>query len=516
MKGMINFSQFNCSYAHSALQSLCCLDFSKLYQLNYKYQYNSFFMISNELLNIINKIHSGNAAFSQDIINYYSRMAIMLYGNMPNNACVNSKDPFNFLNYLLEMLHYENNKPSFSFDINFLYNQNLMNQRNDDYMYFLYLSFFKQTQNSIISNYFFNIERYKTICPNCGTLYFYSSKNILEFELDEYRVYRDNLYPFKKFSNVTLDDCFKCYVGGNKCNCQNCGGVATKYTSFCSSTKVLIIYFHRIRHYFCKDIDYPFTLNISKYIKVKNNSQMNFNPVYNLKAIISYDQFLGKYFADCYVRNNFSFMGTPRGAWYRYIDDKVRLLGNLNFEFNLYEPQLLFYELQDNSFNGNFINPFNIMLNKMFPFYQQMFMKNNFNNFQMNMPNQGINFFQQQNLNALNIMSNNTKPSNPNPNGNINQFGLKFICVPEFGDQSETPTNKIVAQVSSNFKFKEAINNFYMKLVKPRGAIKKFLLNNNEISPDCESSLSQLNINKDTIIKAIKSPNLDQMKLVGS
>ena len=66
-------------------------------------------MISNELLNIINKIHSGNAAFSQDIINYYSRMAIMLYGNMPNNACVNSKDPFNFLNYLLEMLHYENN-----------------------------------------------------------------------------------------------------------------------------------------------------------------------------------------------------------------------------------------------------------------------------------------------------------------------------------------------------------------------------------------------------------------------
>lgn len=113
-------------------------------------------------------------------------------------------------------------------------------------------------------------------------------------------------------------------------------------------------------------------------------------------------------------------------------------------------------------------------------------------------------------------MSNNTKPSNPNPNGNINQFGLKFICVPEFGDQSETPTNKIVAQVSSNFKFKEAINNFYMKLVKPRGAIKKFLLNNNEISPDCESSLSQLNINKDTIIKAIKSPNFDQMKLVGS
>lgn len=519
MKGMINYSFYNNSYAHSALQVLCCLDFSKHYLQNYVYQCNnSFYIISNELFSIIKRIHDGNAAFSQDIINYYSRMAKMLYGNMPNNECVNSKDPFNFLNYLLEMIHYENNKPNFSFDINFLYNQNLMNQRNDDYMYFLYLSFFKQTQNSIISNYFFNIERYKTICPNCGSLYFYSSKNILEFELDDYRVYRDNLYPFKQFSNLTLDDCLKCYTGGNNCNCQNCGGLAKKYTNFCSSTKVLIIYFHRIRHNLYKDVDYPFTLNISNYIKVKSNSQINFNPVYDLKAIISYDHFLGKYFADCYVRNNYSFMmGTPRGAWYRYIDDKVRLLGNDNSEFNAFEPQLLFYELQDNSFNnGNFTNPFIFMLRRMFPFYQQMFMNNNFNNFQMNRPNQGINLFQQQNLNAMNIMSNKNIGTNPNPNGNIKQFGLKFICVPEFGDQSETPINRIVAQVSSNFKFKEAVNNFYMKLVKPRGAIKKFLLNNNEISPDSEVSLNQLNINKDTIIKAIKSPNFDQMKLVGS
>jgi hypothetical protein len=212
-------------------------------------------------------------------------------------------------------------------------------------------------------------------------------------------------------------------------------------------------------------------------------------------------------------------MGGPMGTWYRYIDNKVRILTNPNYELKIFEPQLLFYEIEDNSFNNRpFVNPFNLMLEKMFQNYQNMFMNANFNNFQRNNQNQPINFFQQQNLNAMNIMSNKNKFSNPNPNGNGNimQFGLKFICVPEIGDQSETPTNRIIAQVSSNFKFKEAVNNFFWKLLKPREAIKKFLLNNNEISPDNESSLTQLNINKDTIIKAIKSPNFDQMSLPNS
>lgn len=519
MKGMINYSGFNYSYVHSALQSLCNLDFSKLYLAQFgniiKYQNNNTnLMISNELYNIMNMIHNGRAAFSQNIIKYYSNMAILLYGNMQNNALVNSKDPFNFLFYLLEMLHYENNRPSFSFDINLLYNQDLMNQRNDDYMYFLFISFFKQTQNSIISNYFFNIERYKTVCRNCGTLYSYSSRNILEFEIDQYKIYRDNAFCNKKFSNLTLDDCFKCYFGGVNCSCQNCGAAATKFTNFCSSTKVLIIYFHRLMHNFCRDIDYPLNINISNYIKVKSNFQLNFNPVYQLKAIISYDHFLGKYFADCYVRNISNLMGSTRGAWYRYIDDNVRMLGNMNLGLNSYEPQLLFYEIEDNSIsNRPFTNPFSLMLERMFPFYQNMFMQNNFNNFQMNNQNQAINIFQQQNLNAMNIMSNKNIPPNPNPNSNVSNFGLKFICVPEFGDQSETPLNKIIAQVISSFKFKEAVNNFYMKLLKPREAIKKFLLNNNEISPDSENTLTQLNINKDTVIKAIKNPNFDNMSL---
>ena len=131
--------------------------------------------------------------------------------------------------------------------------------------------------------------------------------------------------------------------------------------------------------------------------------------------------------------------------------------------------------------------------------------------------------FQNQNLELMNqIKEFNLNDDNTRFNPTIIQnnplkktlaFGLKFILVPEIGDQSETPMNKIIPQVLSTYKFKEAVNNFFTKLVKPREAIKKFLLNENVIAPDCESTLEKLNINQDTVIKAIKSPNFDELKL---
>ena len=92
-------------------------------------------------------------------------------------------------------------------------------------------------------------------------------------------------------------------------------------------------------------------------------------------------------------------------------------------------------------------------------------------------------------------------------------FSLKFIYVPEFGDQSETNLNRISAQVLSDFTFEKAVNNFFCKLVKPRNAIKRFLLYEKEISPNCQSTLASLNINENTVIKAIKSQNFDQLNL---
>ena len=59
-----------------------------------------------------------------------------------------------------------------------------------------------------------------------------------------------------------------------------------------------------------------------------------------------------------------------------------------------------------------------------------------------------------------------------------------------------------------------AIDNFFIKLVKPRESIKKFLLNGNDLDPQCEQTLSSMNIDHNTIIKAIKSENFNELRLI--
>ena len=558
MKGITYFmNNANFSYVHSVLQSISCLDFAKqfLSSNNYNFFGNNLY-VTKELYALMNNLNNGNDAFSQDIINYYKNRVNMLYNDKP---IAFNTDPYHFLYFLLEILHYENNRMNGFYDVKALYCQPLINQQNDDYMYYQFLMFFNQTQNSMFSNYFFNVEKYTTNCMNCGTIYFYGIKKILRFDVNKYKIYRDNAFPLKKFTNLNLDECFRCYIGGTSCICQNCQNKAIKYTKICCSTKILIIYLDRMNnHSFKGDVDFPFQFNLINYYSTKRANNINFNPIYNLRACISYDNFIGKYFADCLVKNNFC----PNGVWCRFIDNQVRILNNYQNEMRQYEPQMLIYELDNMAYNMGynmnmpmmnnqqlnniqnqpFSNPLFNMFLMMMPKFQNMFNNNdnnnniniNNNNFyninnnnNNNNQNQDITTFQNQNLNLMNQINehnffNNdntclisqTINKNNNPFDKILAFGLKFILVPEIGDQSETSMNRIVPQVKSNFKFKEAVNNFFTKLVKPREAIKKFLFNGNEISPDCEDTLAQLNMNQDTVIKAIKSPNFDELRIV--
>ena len=244
MKGIINsMNNSNFSYVHSVLQSISCLDFAQQFlSLNNYNFFGSNLYVTKELYALMNNLYNGNDAFSQDIINYYKNRVNTLYNN---KQIAFNTDPYYFLYFFLEILHYENNRMNGFYDVKNLYNQPLLNQQNDDYMYYQFLMFFNQTQNSMISNYFFNVEKYTTNCMNCGTIYFYGIKKILRFDVNKFKIYRDNAYPLKKFSNLNLDECFRCYIGGTSCICQNCQNKAIKYTKICCSTKILIIYLDR-------------------------------------------------------------------------------------------------------------------------------------------------------------------------------------------------------------------------------------------------------------------------------
>jgi hypothetical protein len=282
---------------------------------------------------------------------------------------------------------------------------------------------------------------------------------------------------------------------------------------------------------------------------------------------------MGKYFADCYVKPyNYN-----NGAWYRFMDNQIRILDNVNEEINKYEPQMLIYELDEDYFNTiqqinqninqfNSINqmninnnPMNINNNQMNNYNNQMNNYNNQMNNNNNQMNNNNNIFSQSNPLLMNIsnifkvgklqqykklvdfqqsqqsIQNAQKQNgdilkllnygyfnanqvsqdkNPFKQTGVNYFQLTFSVVPEFGDQSLENNIKILSQVSNILSVKLAIDNFFIKLVKPREAIKKFLLNGNVLDPQCEQTLSSMNIDHNTIIKAIKSDNFNELKLI--
>ena len=559
------FNNNDYSYAHSALQSMSCLECTKEFLLinnfdNLNTSFRNYFKITIELYNLFSMLYVGKEAFSQDLINYYTEK--VNNKNLPNSAF--KSDPFHFLYYLFELLHYENNRPYGNYDIKQLYFQSIQNQKNDNYMFNIFYNFFKLTQNSFISTYFYNIEKTTTNCPSCGLLYFYSIKKIFRFNVDLYKIYRDNYLPAKIGSKLNLHECFLCYIGGGFDKCSNCGNATSKTIKICCSTKVLLIFLDRTNHPQRGDIDFPLNLNIINYFSISRSNFLPFMPLYNLKACISYDFNRGKYFADCNGTIN------NMNGWYRFIDNEVYPIINPQIAIYKYEPQFLVYELDScgslkfnpflltNTINLNFSNfdnqsffaNFNSLINKLnlnennlmsIPNSQQANenimnndvrssyayinrLLNNNNNINNNINNNKNN----NNINNINNNNNKNNIFNNNINNNINNqmnfnpmkqkkaFSLKFVYVPESGDQSETPLNRILAQVLSDFTFEKACINFFTKLTKKKEAIKKFLYKGKEIPANSQSTLESLNIDENSTIMAIKSENFDQLNIEGN
>ena len=401
-----------------------------------------------------------------------------------------SYDPYHFLYYLLEILHLENNLPNNPNFNTLLYGQLLRNNiKNDQQVFQLFNDYFQQTQNSFISYNFFNIQKYLVTCPICSFNYSYGIKKIIKFNVDEILRVRNNSFPLKFGTNLSLSDCFEISFLAKNTNCQLCfNNLANEMQNIYDYSNVLIIAFNRNQHSveYKGDIQFFSDLNMSSYM-INQNSD---NKFFKLKGVVSRYR-RDKYFADVLIN----------GQYYRLMDNlnnmepDVKILNNF-YKLMEYEPQLLIYEIDYQSkafYQMKKIETENIK--------SLMLMMNL--NMQLNYFNNLANF-------AMNNNNNNDNNNNEQP---TTGFVLKFLCIPQIWDNDMNKANLISPQVISGDTIKDTIDKFYSKLAKPREAILHFSFNGQILDVNSQQTLRDLNIDVNSEIYAIKSPNFDELNL---
>ena len=537
-------NQLNFSYAHAALQPLCFLDVTKnlfTFMQNNGMRYNNFFPMANELLKIIEKVNSGIVPDSQNIIYYYGKKYMENQMNVISKNVL-APDPFHFLYFLFQFLHLETNMCN-RFENNF-FDQSLNAMKNDDYIYMQFLLFIMKTQNSIISNDFFNTVRYTYDCQMCGKYFFYSLQNIYRMNIDTIRYFRDSTYPMKQGSNLDLSELFICYSGGSYNNCRNCGNnKCPRYTRICFPAKALIISLERKNHPFKNDINILPFFDLKPFISKTRTQGLNLNTIYELKAVISYINFgnNGKYFADCKVKINNNSM------WIRYIDSYYQTIQPN--DVCIYEPQILIYEIYNpqQTMGMNMNNPMNmgtsnlgnnneyISFNNMNVKQAHMMYNNNnmgmINNQNMMMNNIGP-MMMNQNPRMMNqnpmMMNNPNTMMNNNNNINMNNFQMEgsnansmqnlFDNIKTFKNYNQVQPsdfNNMSLKVSeNNIKFPQ--NNF-INVQQQQMNNNQFLqqvsqFNNNMNSPNMKINLDLSTIPEEVSIEDAQMQNQNMMK----
>ena len=465
------------SYANSVLQAFIQLEcfqewikeFQRTSSINLPY-YNT--SLTKDLYALFCNIFIGNLDSSKLILDFNAKTNQFWNKNI-------KEDPFHFLFYFLDILHCENNMPKnihFNFDS---YNQSLYNNIHSDEESFKLFGFYKdQTQNSFISNNFFNINKYMVNCSQCQCMFTYDFKKLLIFNLEELLVEHYQLNPLKMFS---LNDCFKYSIKPKVRKCKVCNSLlSVEQQQTYEFANVLIIAFKRTSHnyQYRGDVRFYHTFNVSDFLLNKNSD----NHEYKLKAAIScYDN--NKYFTDILINGTFFRIGD----WQDNMDVKKI---NIN-EMLTFEPILLIYEI-------DYQNKFLFTLKKMQQM-QQMAMMNNFKNMMA------------QNLMITNQNQQFQMINNNNLNVSTNFLFLKFKVIPENWNHSDNDSFPINPQVTLDSTVQYAIDKFYTKLAKPREAITRFTYNDSVLDVNSQYKLRDLNINENSVIYALKSPNFDQI-----
>jgi len=283
--------------------------------------------ITKELYNFIYCLYNGQNADSSNFILNFINIFSIIYTNV--NL---TQDPYNFLFYLLKILHSENNS-SLNINSDPQEKQNIETKKNKNKMRNLFSQYLHKNHNSIIFKNFYNRFGHMIQCGNCAPLFKDSFEFIIEFKIDNYKKYRDEVNPEKINENLSSDECFDCFTGGYNHQCQSCGSFKGKsFISFYTSAKVLIIALIRENHIFKCDLNFKNKYSLNDFYE----KGIYTNKYYHLKACVSLNN-QGKYFSDICVN----------GYWFRFFENNLSMLIDVNKEIHQFEPQLLFYELDN-------------------------------------------------------------------------------------------------------------------------------------------------------------------------
>ena len=464
-----NIKDKETSYANSVLQSFLYLECVQIWlnalkktgQINHVF-YNT--SLTKDLFSLFNSLSQCiNIDSSQLILDFETKSKELWKKNIIHDA-------FHFLHYFLELLHIENNRPkNTNFDFK-LYLQNIKNNiSNDLSVYSFFNNYLEQTQNSFISTYFHNIIKYCVNCPGCNIMFNYRLKKIIRFNLDE-------INSNKPLNNkkLSLSCCFNYSKNLKKDKCKMCPNISSEFQQIYNSAKLLIIEFNRkkINPNFQNDVKFYLNFDISNIII---NQEWE-HKKYKLKAVVCrYGP--NKYFADVNINSSFyRFMDCLTGIDVKMLKDNNELLQ--------YEPQLLFYEIE-------YPNKSLII-------------------------NEEINEQLLSNLSetmSMNLKLMNSMPSSIHDSNYVINFTLKFIVRPQIWDQKKENALVINVQVSNDLTIEETLKRFLKILAKPKEAIINFTFNDIQLNENSKQKLEELNINKNSVIYALKNSNFDDFVL---
>ena len=509
-RGISNGQFGDFSYANSVLQSLSCLD--SLKEVINKKEYMILlqqpqYSLANQVFNLIlilNKIYNKDAYSDPIIISFINKYNNNKY--MIQSQKVLDRVPFQFLYFLLQFLHLELNIPKNpNYNLQNLFSQPLQCQKNDEYMLNLFLDFFENTQNSIISDYFFSIEKYTFNCFLCGIYYSYSMRNLFKINIEKAKEKRDLEYPNKKDLNLNVDDILNYYFSTFPKKCKNCGHKLKENIKILLNTKILIIYLDRRNHTynFKGDIDFTETLDLKNYV-VKSGRETK----YVLKACICFNG--NKYLSYCKI--NFT-DDKNNEVFYRFIDNQVKKVRGIN-ELYEYEPQMLFYELQTENPQYYFSSQESTNVNSNFDQNSRVYNYNNYGNNNYN--NQYNGFYNDCNINMNNnynncnnniFNNNNCNCNNCNNNNNFNNN--------TFNDNNSNNNNyNNINSNNNNFNNFNSNNNSFNNNLNNNCNNNNYNFNNNGFNNNtnnnqinCNSDFSQFNVQDNTLNTAEISPN---------